>query len=141
MTDSKKDGSAWSLSAEGEGVQDRRCLPDVDLVETFVDADLDTLATALYVSTDDLLKAAPERVPWRPVVGIVPKLSDAELVTLSVLQALLGFTSEARWLRYARTHLRHLFPYLPQQPGYNKRLRRLGDTIGWLVGGWPATPR
>lgn len=109
-------------------------MPDVDLWETFVDADLDTLATALYVRTDDLLKAAPERAPWRPVVGIVPKLSDAELVTLSVLQALLGFTSEARWLRYARAHLRHLFPYLPQQPGYNKRLRRLGGTIGWLVG-------
>jgi hypothetical protein len=103
-------------------------------VETFVDADLDTLATALYVRTDDLLKATPQRVPWRPAVGIVPKLSDAELVTLSVLQALLGYTSEARWLRYARTHLRHLFPYLPKQSGYNKRLRRLGDTIGWLVG-------
>jgi hypothetical protein len=103
-------------------------------VETFVDADLDTLATALYVRTDDLLKAAPDRVPWRPKVGIAPKLSDAELVTLAVLQALLGFTSEARWLRHARTQLRHLFPYLPKQPGYNKRLRRLGDTLGWLVG-------
>jgi hypothetical protein len=44
-------------------------------------------------------------------------LSDAELVTLSVMQALLGFTSEASWLRCARTHLRHLIPYLPQQPG------------------------
>jgi len=28
-------------------------------------------------------------------------------------------------VRYARTHLRHLFPYLPGQSGYNKRLRRL----------------
>ena len=34
-----------------------------------VDADLDTLATALYATTDDLLKAHPERVPWRPAVG------------------------------------------------------------------------
>ena len=50
------------------------------------------------------------------------------------MQALLGYTSEARWLRYARAHLQHLFPYLPKQPGYNKRLRRLGATIGWLVG-------
>jgi hypothetical protein len=40
-----------------------------------------------------------------------------------VLQALLGFTSEARWIRHARAHLRRLFPYLRQQPGYNKRLR------------------
>jgi len=99
-----------------------------------VDADLDTLATALYVRVDDLLKAAPERGPWRPVVGITPRLSDAEAVTLSVLQALLGYPSEARWLRFAGGRLRHLFPYLPKQPGYNKRLRRLAGTIGWLIG-------
>ena len=99
-----------------------------------MDADLDTLATALYVRTDDLLKASPDRAPWRPRVGIAPKISDAELITLAVMQALLGHTSEARWLRYTRSHLQHLFRYLPQQSGYNKRLRRLGATIGWLVG-------
>ena len=99
-----------------------------------MDADLDTLATALYVRVDDLLKTEPGRVPWRPRVGIAAKLADAELVTLCVMQALLGFTSEARWLRYARAHLRTLFPYLPQQPGYNKRLRKLVATISWLIG-------
>lgn len=98
-----------------------------------MDADLDTLATVLYVRVDDLLKAFPERVPPRPRVGIVPRLTDSELVTLAVMQALLGFTSEARWLRHARASLRHLFPYLPQQPGYNKRLRKLTATIAWLI--------
>jgi Transposase DDE domain len=98
-----------------------------------VDADLDTLATALYARTDDLLQAAPERRPWRPAVGIAPRISDAELVTLAVLQALLGFTSEARWLRFADEHLHHLFPYLPGQPGDNKRLRRLAGTLTWLI--------
>ncbi len=98
-----------------------------------MDADLDTLATALYVRTDDLLKTGPQRAPWRPAVGICPELSDAELVTLAVLQALLGFTSEARWLRFAGKHLRHLFPYLPHQPGYNKRLRKLAGTMCWLI--------
>ena len=91
--------------------------------------DLDTLATALYVRTDDLLKESPQLAPWRPAAGICPKLSDSELVTLAVMQALCGFTSEARWLRYARAHLRHLFPYLPQQPGYNKRLRGAGSLL------------
>ncbi len=90
---------------------------------------LDTLATALYVKIDDLLKAAPQLAPWRPRVGIAPKLSDAELVTLAVIQALLGFTSEARWLRYANAHLRHLFPYLPRQSGYNKRLRAAASLV------------
>ena len=100
---------------------------------TNVDADLDTLATALYVKTDDLLKAFPERVPARPKIGIVPKISDAELVTLAVMQALLGHTSERRWLRYARKNLIDMFPDLPGQSGYNKRLRKLADTMSWLV--------
>ena len=50
------------------------------------------------------------------------------------MQALLGFTSESRWLRFATAHLHHLFPYLPQQSGYNKRLRNLAATISWLIG-------
>jgi Transposase DDE domain len=98
-----------------------------------VDANLDTLATALYVKTDDLLRMEPERAPARPAVGLAPRISDAEMVTLAVLSALLGFTSEARWLRHADAHLRHLFPYLPQQPGDNKRLRRLAGTLSWLI--------
>jgi Transposase DDE domain len=106
------------LRRQGEGIQDQ-----------FVKTDLDTLATALYVKTDDLLKDSPQFAPYRPDVGIDPKLSDAELVTLAVMQALLGFTAEARWLRHARAHLRHLFPYLPQQPGYNKRLRAAAPMI------------
>ena len=95
---------------------------------------MDTLATALYVRTDDLLKESPQLAPWRPGTGITPRLSDAELVTLAVMQALSGFTSEARWLRYARAHLRHLFPYLPQQPGYNKRLRAAASLIRACIG-------
>ena len=75
--------------------------------------ELDTLATALYARTDDLLKESPHLAPGRPAVGIFPQLSDAELVTLAVLQALLGFESEARWIRFAHASLRHLFPYLP----------------------------
>lgn len=67
--------------------------------------DLDSLATALYVKTDDLLKGLPQFRPWRPAVGIAPQLSDAELVTLAMMQAMLGFSSEARWLRHAHAHL------------------------------------
>ncbi|GAA3085037.1 IS982 family transposase [Streptomyces olivoverticillatus] len=78
--------------------------------------ELDTLLTALYVKIDDDLEV--ER--W---MGCPPRLSDAELVTLAVAQALLGFHSEARWLRYACKNLAAMFPYLPQQSGYNKRLK------------------
>jgi Transposase DDE domain len=95
--------------------------------------DLDTLATALYVRTDDLLKQHPDWAPWRPKIGIAPRLSDAELVTLAVMQALLGFTSEARWVRHAHADLGHPFRYLPQQSGYNKRLRDAATLIKTVI--------
>ncbi len=91
--------------------------------------DLDTLATRLYVIIDDLLIEHPEWAPERPAVGIAPKLTDAELLTLAVLQALLGFTSEARFIRHAHAHLQPWFPYLPERPGYNKRLRHAGELM------------
>jgi len=57
-----------------------------------------------------MLKEHPDLPPWRPPAGITPRLSDAELVTLATMQAILGCTSEAKWLRHARAHLRHLVP-------------------------------
>jgi hypothetical protein len=78
--------------------------------------DLDALITGLYVKIDDEIGGAR----W---LGRPPRLSDSELVCLAVAQALLGFTSEARWLRFARRNLGAMFPYLPGRPGYNKRLR------------------
>jgi hypothetical protein len=91
--------------------------------------DIDTLATALYARTDDLLKQYPDLAPWRPKIGLQPQLSDAELVTLAVMQALLGYPSEARWIRHAHAHLGHLFSYLPGQSGYNRRLRAAAGLI------------
>src|SRR3954468_20602857 len=125
--------SAWRAGVVGEGGPSSALRTQRRTSEVLVDADLDTLATALYVRADDLLKDCPERAPERPAVGFAPKITDAELITLAVMQALCGRPSEVRWLRYAHAGLRHLFPYLPKQPGYNKRLRALTDTIGWLI--------
>ena len=94
-----------------------------------MDTCLDTLAVALYVTVDDLLVANPHQRPPRPAVGISPQISDSEMITLAVVGALLGFTDESRWVRWARAHLRPWFPYVPRQPGYNKRLRNLAGTI------------
>lgn len=44
---------------------------------------------------------------------------------LSVMQAHLGYRSETRWLRRAHKDFHSMFPYLPGQSGYNKRLKKL----------------
>jgi hypothetical protein len=91
-----------------------------------VHACLDDLVTALYVTIDDLL--GPRLGPGRP-----PRLSDAELVCLAVAQVLLGARSERHWLRFVRDRLGHLFPYLPAQPGYNKRLRAAAPHLSLAI--------
>jgi hypothetical protein len=85
-------------------------------------ADLDDLLTALYVLADEFL-------PRRPRARRRPRITDAELVCLAVAQILLDCPSERRFLRFARVRLSHLFPYLPKQPGYNKRMRALAPQI------------
>jgi Transposase DDE domain len=91
-----------------------------------VHACLDDLVTALYVTIDDLL--GPRLGPGR-----LPRLSDAELVCLAVAQVLLGARSERHWLRFVRDRLGHLFPYLPAQPGYDKRLRAAAPHLSLAI--------
>ncbi|MEV6929524.1 hypothetical protein AB0M46_34220 [Dactylosporangium sp. NPDC051485] len=64
-----------------------------------MDADLDTLVTALHVEIDDLIERPCGR-------GRRPLLSHAELLCLAVMQVLLRYPSERHWLRYANKHLR-----------------------------------
>ena len=91
-----------------------------------MDADLDLLLTTVFVTADDLL---PERQN-----NAARRVTDAEVLTLCVAQAIMGIPSDRRFLAVAGKHLGHLFPRLPQQPGYFKRRRRLAETLEWLMG-------
>lgn len=79
---------------------------------------------ALYVLIDDHVIPPRQRRAGRP-----KKLTDAELVCLAVAQVLLGARSEHHWLRMCYGRLGHLFPYLPKQPGYHKRLKAAAPLI------------
>ena len=87
-------------------------------------ADLDLLLTAVFATADDLL---PERAQ-----NARRSVTDAEVVTLAVAQAVMDIASDREFLAAAATRLGHLFPKLPKQPGYWKRRLRLADTIEWL---------
>jgi transposase len=91
-----------------------------------MDADLDLLLTTVFVTADDLL---PERQN-----NAARRVTDAEVVTLCVAQAIMGIPSDRRFLAVADKRLGHLFPRLPKQPGYFKRRRRLAETLEWLMG-------
>jgi Transposase DDE domain len=94
-----------------------------------VASELDSLIVELYVQVDDLLiELGVRQGPGRP-----PRLSDSELVCLAVAQVLLGCNSERRWLRFASSRLGHLFPYLPGQPAYNRRLRAAARLLAHAI--------
>ena len=99
-----------------------------------MDADLDTLATALYVTTDDLLRAHPERVPAAPE-------GRDHAADQRCRDAHPGGDAGAAGL-HQRDPVAALCPQAParhvparcrRQSGYNKRLRKLADTMSWLV--------
>lgn len=85
-------------------------------------ADLDALLISLYVLVDDLL-------PTRRRFGRPVRISDSELICLAIAQVLLDCPNERRFLRLARQRLVHLFPYIPGQSGFNKRLRQLAPQL------------
>jgi len=88
-------------------------------------ADLDLLLIAVFCTADDLL---PEKAK-----NAKRKITDAEVVTLCVAQAIMGIPSDQRFLAVAAKRLCHLFPALPKRPGFHKRRGRLTDTIEALI--------
>jgi Transposase DDE domain len=79
-------------------------------------ASLETLVIAAYVFADSL--------PI-PRSGPAGKATDAELIALSVAQAVLGISSDRQFLGIIRRLLPGFFPELPGQSQFNRRLRRL----------------
>jgi hypothetical protein len=90
-----------------------------------MDADLDLLLIAVYCTVDDLL---PKRAG-----NARRRISDAEVVTLCIAQAMMGVPSDPRFLRAARWRLSHLFPHLPERTAFHKRRLRLSPTIEALI--------
>jgi len=89
-------------------------------------ADLDLLLIAVFCTADDLLHESTKNDRRR--------VTDAEVVALCVAQQVMDISSDREFLAVAGRRLCHLFPQLPQQPGYLKRRRRLAETIEWLCG-------
>jgi hypothetical protein len=88
-------------------------------------ADLDLLLIAVFCTADDLLPKRAENARRR--------VTDAEVVTLCVAQAIMGIASDQRFLNVAAKRLVHLFPQLPGRPGCWKRRARLADVIESLI--------
>lgn len=79
--------------------------------------DLEALVVAAYVFADEF------PVPARP--GPKAKISDAELVALSVCQSAMGINSDRQFLGLVGYRLPGWFPHIPSQSQYNRRISGL----------------
>jgi hypothetical protein len=90
-----------------------------------MDADLDLLLTAVYCIADDFLPTPPGNARRT--------ISDAEIVSLCVAQAIMGIPSDYRFIAVAGRRLRYLFPNIPTRDAFHKRRLRLSGQLEALV--------
>lgn len=84
----------------------------------------------IFVWIDELLKRYPD-VLRRP--GPDPIVSDAEMMTLMLMQALAGEVSDASWLRRVARDFGDCFPTLPERSRYQRRRAILAPALEFLV--------
>jgi len=90
--------------------------------------------TEIYVVVDDFLKAQPEVANWRRSPNAQPALTDAEVITIGLMQGCLGVaTLKQTYLLIAMNH-RSAFPKLCSYKQWIARLHRLSPIIGRLLG-------
>ena len=77
----------------------------------------------VYVLVDDAIRDKIVSIPSRP--GPDPACTDAEVLAMTLVRHLLGRTSEAGWLAEVGRDWRYLFPRLPHQSEFNRRVRWL----------------
>jgi transposase len=89
--------------------------------------------TQIYCFVDDYLKAHPRRAQWRRSPNAAPSLTDAEVITIALLQGSFGCaTLKQTYLLVAHNYAR-AFPSLCSYQQWIARLHRLTSLVGQLV--------
>ena len=96
-------------------------------------ASIEDQMTAVYVFVDDSLKAHPQYAGFRTSPNRNPAFSDAEVITIALMQGCLGVPTLKQAYRIIAYSYRSAFPKLPSYQQWIARLRPLGAAIGGIV--------
>lgn len=101
---------------------------------------IEVLFVYCYVMVDDAIKDTVIDIPTR--CGPPPACTDAEVLTIALVRHVLGRRSEAGFLAEVACNWPGLFPVLPAQSEFNRRVRWLYGAFEqlrcWLAGQVPA---
>lgn len=96
-------------------------------------ASIDEAATRLYCFADDFLKAHPRLAHWRRSNNDEPTFTDAEVLTLALMQRTMGCATLKRTHALIWANGRALFPALCSYSRLVVRLRPLIPTLGAML--------
>ena len=89
--------------------------------------------TELYCFIDDYLKAHPQRAAWRSSPNCHPAFTDAEVLTIALMQSPLRVASLKQTYRLIRANFASAFPKLCSYKQWIARLHRLSALVGKMI--------
>ena len=92
-----------------------------------MDIDLDTFLVTVYTVVDDLYQehCAAQKDPR----GCPGRVSDSEVLSLTILAQWHPSRSERAFLRFVRRYWREYFPRLTSQSAFNRRAREMSGVL------------
>jgi hypothetical protein len=89
--------------------------------------------TAIYTFADDYLKAHPSVAHWRRSPNDHPAFTDAEVLTIALLQGCFGVSTLKQTYSLVACNYRDAFPRLPTYQQWLARLHALSGIVGQLT--------
>jgi hypothetical protein len=89
--------------------------------------------TEIYSFLDDALKANPGWSAWRQSNNAAPEFTDAEVLTVALMQGCLGVATLKKTYELIAENYRSAFPCLPSYKQWIARLHLLSEVIGHLA--------
>ena len=89
--------------------------------------------TQIYVFVDDFLKEHPAQAAWRRSNNGAPAFTDAEVLTIGLLQGAFGCATLKKTYQLVAANWRAAFPRLCSYARWVARLHRLAALVGQLI--------
>jgi len=93
---------------------------------------VDTL-TEVYVFVADFLASRPDLAQWRRSNNAQPAFTDAEVLTIGLMQSVLGVATLKQTYRLIANNWRPCFPKLCCYAQFLSRLHTLSGVVGYLI--------
>lgn len=87
----------------------------------------------IYYFVDECLKRHPEFANWRESNNGSPKFSDAEVITIALMQGYFGCATLSRTYDLVRANASAAFPHLCSYKQWVARLHALSSSVGLLI--------